>query len=240
MTRRLVAELVATALLTAAIIGAGIGAAALTESPALSLMMVGASAGLALVTLILAFGPASGAHLNPAVSLSTALLGGMAWTEALAFTGSQLAGGVVGAMAANLMFSEPAITISDTTRDGGGVLLAEAIATFGLVAVILGCTRARRPSTSVAVAVGAYIVAAHFFTASGSFANPAVTVGRIFSDSFTGIAPGSALGFIPAQLVGAAAAVALMRWLYPTLPESAERISVPHAAEENAEALRDV
>ncbi len=234
MSRRLAAEFVATAFLLTAIIGSGIAADHLTGSPGLALLINAVATGAALTALILAFGPASGAHLNPLVSVADAWLGGMTWGEAAAYICAQVAGAVGGAVVANLMFSEPAVTISTTSRSGGGLWLAEIIASFGLLGVILGCARAQRSGTSVAFAVGAYITGAYFFTASTSFANPAVTVARMFSNTFAGIAPASALAFVPMELTGGALAVLFLRWLYPSLVDSADGIAVSHAEQEVA------
>lgn len=226
MAKRLVSEFVATAFLVAIVVGSGIAADRLSDSTGLALLINSFATGAGLVALILAFGPASGAHMNPVVTMAGALLGGMSRGSAAAYVVTQVSGGVVGVGAANAMFSRAVLSISDTHRLEAGLLLAEVIATFGLVAVILGCARSRRPPTAVAFAVGAYIASAFFFTASTSFANPAVTIARIFSDTFTGIAPVSAMAFLPAQAVGAGAAVALLAWLYPGLSESADRITV--------------
>lgn len=228
--RRLVSEMVATAFLVAVIVGSGIAGDRLADSSGLALLINAFATGAGLVALILAFGPASGAHLNPVVSGVDAALGGLSWGMAGAYAAAQVSGGVVGAAAANLMYGEAVLEISHMARRGGGLVLAEAVATFGLVAVILGCARSRRPPASVAFAVGAYISAAYFFTASTSFANPAVTVARMFTDTFTGIHPSSAIAFIPAQAAGAALAAALLRYLYPDLPSSADRVVVPRTS----------
>lgn len=227
MKRRLAAEFAATAFLVAVVIGSGIAGDRLSGSAGLALLINAVATGAGLVALILAFGPASGAHMNPVVSMVDAWFHGMPWKECSAYVGAQVGGGIVGAVAANLMYGEPAVSLSETAR-GGSLWLAEAIATFGLVAVILGCARSRRPGTAVAFAVGAYIASAYFFTASTSFANPAVTVARMFSDTFAGIDPVSALTFVPAQIIGALCAGAFLRFLYPDVTESTDRVIVPH------------
>ncbi|MGH2820828.1 MAG: aquaporin [Actinomycetota bacterium] len=214
----------------AIVVGSGISGARLSDSTGLALLINAAATGTGLIALILAFGPASGAHMNPVVSLAEAWLGAMRWSQAGAFVVAQISGSVIGAVIANAMYGEDAITISNRTRGGSGILLAEAIATFGLLVVILGCARSKRPPTTVAFAVGAYISSAYFFTSSTSFANPAVTVGRMFTDTFTGIGPVSASSFVPMQLLGGAMAVLLLRWLYPTLPAAAHRVVIPPQA----------
>jgi glycerol uptake facilitator-like aquaporin len=227
MARRLTAEFVGTAFLLATIVGSGIAGDRLSDSTGLALAINAIAVGAVLVALILAFGPASGGHFNPVVSLAQAALGGMRWSEVPPYVAAQCVGGILGAVAGNLMFEEPALAISDTDRLSAGLVFAEVVATFGLLAVIFGCARARRPATSVAFAVGAYITAAFFFTASTSFANPAVTLGRVFTDTFAGIDPQSAVAFAPAQLVGAALGAGLLWYLYPDMPETAERATIP-------------
>lgn len=227
MKRRLVSEFVATAFLVAVVIGSGIAGERLADSIGLALLINAFATGAGLVALILAFGPASGAHMNPVVSMVEAWFKGMSWSECAGYVGAQIGGGLLGAVAANVMYGEPVVSLSGTVR-GGGLWLAEAIATLGLVAVILGCARSRRPATAVAFAVGAYIASAYFFTASTSFANPAITVARMFSDTFTGIEPTSALTFIPAQVVGALMGAALVRFLYPDVTESIDRVLIAH------------
>ena len=219
--RRAVAEAVGTALLLAAVVGSGImGSRLAGGQQALALLANTIATGAALVALILAFGPVSGAHFNPAVTIADAWRGGFAWREAPAYIAAQIAGAFVGVAAANTMFSEPVFFASHRAREGGAQLLSEFVATFGLLAVIWGC--ARLPSGTVAFAVGGYITAAYWFTASTSFANPAVTLARSASDTFAGIRPADAPGFIVAQLVGAAAATALFGWLAPPEPRAEE------------------
>jgi arsenate reductase len=225
--RRLASEFVATAFLVAVVVGSGIAGDRLSDSTGLALLINAFATGAGLVALILAFGPASGAHMNPVVSMVDAWFKGMSWNECAGYVAAQVGGGMLGAVAANLMYGEPAVSLSRNAR-GGGLWLAEAIATLGLIAVILGCARSRRPATAVAFAVGAYIASAYFFTASTSFANPAVTVARMFSDTFTGIEPTSALAFVPAQVVGGLVGAALLRYLYPGVTEATDRVVIPH------------
>ncbi len=226
--RRIVAEAVGTAFLLAAVVGSGIMAERLAGgNAAVGLLANTIATGAALVALILTFGPISGAHFNPAVTLADAWQGGLAWREAGAYIGAQMIGSFAGVAAAHLMFGEPVYSTSHHVRSGGAQAFSEFIATFGLLSVIWGCVRLR--SSAVPFAVGAYITAAYWFTASTSFANPAVTLARAASDTFAGIRPADAPGFIAAQLAGAFTATALFRWLVPTVPEDAERVVVPHA-----------
>lgn len=221
LARRAVAEAVGTALLLAAVVGSGIMAARLAGGQeALALLANTIATGGALVALILAFGPISGAHFNPAVTLADAWRGGFPWREAPAYIAAQVVGAFAGVAAANTMFSEPVFFASRHARQGGAQLLSEFVATFGLLAVIWGCARLREGT--VAFAVGGYITAAYWFTASTSFANPAVTLARSASDTFAGIRPADAPGFILAQLIGAIAATALFRWLTPLNPRQEE------------------
>jgi glycerol uptake facilitator-like aquaporin len=193
---------------------------------AIALLANTIATGAALVTLILTFGPISGAHFNPAVTLADASQGGLAWTEVPAYVAAQIAGAFSGVAAAHLMFSDPLFFASRHVRAGGAQLFSEFVATFGLVSIILGCVRLR--SSAVPFAVGAYITAAYWFTASTSFANPAVTLARAASDTFAGIRPADAPAFIAAQLAGAGAATALFRWLVPSLPKVAATVVVDH------------
>ena len=181
-----------------------------------------------LFALILMFGPVSGGHFNPVVSLVDASFKGLSWRDALAYIPSQVAGCVTGAIAANLMFSLTAVSISTHHRASPAHLFAEIIATFGLVLLIFSLARTNRLNSAPA-AVGAYIGAAYWFTSSTSFANPAITIGRVFSNTFAGIAPSSAPGFIIAQLVGGALAIVVLRLLYPGVtPAVAAEVVVPH------------
>ena len=179
------------------------------------------------MAVILAVGPVSGAHLNPVVTVADRLFGGVDTTTAGAYIGAQVAGGALGAVVANLMFDLPAVEWSTTGRSGGGVWLAEVVATLGLLLVVFGVVRSGRASVAP-FAVGAYIGGAYFFTSSTSFANPAVTVARTLSDTFAGIEPASAPAFLLAQLGGGALAFAVVRILYPRMEESAGEVVVPH------------
>ncbi len=229
--RKALAEGVGTALLVAAVIGSGIAASRLSPGDVgLQLLENTAATVGVLVAIILGLGPASGAHFNPVVTLADRFFGGMNTREAVAYIAAQLAGGVLGAVVANLMFSEPAIEVSTKDRITSATGLAEVVATFGLLVVIFGVVRSGRASAAP-FAVGGYIGGAYFFTSSTSFANPAVTVARTLSDTFAGIAPASAPGFIVAQLVGAAMAVACVLALYPSVRDVAERAVVPSQEE---------
>ena len=226
--RRLLAEFIGTALLVTAVVGSGIAAARLSPgNVGLELFENAAATAGALVAIILAVGPVSGAHLNPVVTMADRYFGGVSTRQAAGYVGAQVSGAYVGALLANAMFSRAVVEISTKTRSSGGLWLAEAIATFALLLVIFGVVRSGRASAAP-FAVGAYIGGAYFFTASTSFANPAVTFGRMFSDTFAGIKPSSAPAFILAQLVGAAVAVGAIRVLYPNVAEVADRVVVPH------------
>lgn len=212
------AELIGTAILLAAIIGSGIAAQRLSpHDTGLELLENAFATSAALVAIILAFGPVSGAHFNPVITLADRLLGGMSTAAAAGYVMVQLAGAAVGAVLANLMFSLPVVEISTKVRYGVGLWLAEGVATFGLVLVVFALVRSGRAALA-APAVGVYIAAAYWFTASTSFANPAVTIARTLSDTFAGIAPGSVVPFIVAQLVGAGIAIGTVRFLYPRPP----------------------
>lgn len=225
LARRVVAEAVGTALLLATVVGSGImGESLAGGNVAIALLANTLATGAGLVCLILTFGPVSGAHFNPAVTLADASQGGMKWRDVPAYLAAQLAGAFVGVAAAHGMFGKPLYFASHHARTGPSQWLSEFIATFGLLAVIWGV--ARRRSTAVPFAVGAYITAAYWFTASTSFANPAVTLARAATDTFSGIRPADAPAFIVAQLIGAAAATALFRWLVHALP--AKDVVVPH------------
>jgi glycerol uptake facilitator-like aquaporin len=214
LAQRTVAEFLGTAFLLAAVVGSGIMAAKLAGgNGALALLCNTIPTGAILTVLILTLGPVSGAHFNPAVSLAAVLRGDMTASSTTLYIGAQLTGAILGVWVAHLMFELPVLQISLTTRAGPGQWLAEAIATFGLLLTILGCS-ARSP-TAIPYAVGLYITSAYWFTASTSFANPAVTIARSLSDTFAGIAPAGVIAFIAAQLLGMLAAVALGRWLWP-------------------------
>jgi glycerol uptake facilitator-like aquaporin len=217
--RRLVAEATGTAMLLAAVVGSGIMAEQLSAgNQAIALLANTIATGAALTALILSFGPISGAHFNPAVTLAVASQGGLAWREAPGYVVAQCSGAVLGVWVAHAMFDQPLFMLSRHVRRGSALMFSECVATFGLVAVMWGCSR-RRPS-AVPLAVAAYITAAYWFTASTSFANPAVTVARALSDTFAGIRPIDVPGFVAAQLLGALAATVLCRWLVPPLPET--------------------
>ena len=223
---RVVAEFVGTAFLVAAVVGSGIMAERLSGgNTALALLANTIATGAALVALILTFGPISGAHFNPVVSIADAIEGGLPWTETPAYVLAQISGGIGGAILANAMFALPLVSASHRVRSGPAQLLSEFVATFGLLCVIWGCSRSR--SSVVPFAVGAYITAAYWFTASTSFANPAVTIARSLSDTFSGIQLRDVPPFVVAQLAGGVAATFLFRWLVPSLPSAANKVVVP-------------
>jgi glycerol uptake facilitator-like aquaporin len=224
LARRSVAELVGTAMLLATVVGSGIMGESLSGgNVAIALLANTIATGAGLVALILTFGPVSGAHFNPAVTLADASQGGLAWREVPHYLVAQVAGAFLGVAIAHVMFKQPALFFaSQHERSGLSQLVSEFVATFGLLAVIWGC--ARRRAAAVPFAVGAYITAAYWFTSSTSFANPAVTLARAASDTFAGIRPVDAPGFIVAQLLGAGAATVLFRWLVPSLPKYAARV----------------
>jgi glycerol uptake facilitator-like aquaporin len=229
--RRILAEAVGTAFLLAAVVGSGImGERLAGGNVAIALLANTLATGAMLVTLILTFGPISGAHFNPAVTLADASQGGLAWRDVPGYLAAQLAGAFAGVAAAHLMFGEAIFSASRHARTGAAQLFSEFVATFGLLCVIWGCARLR--SSAVPFAVGAYITGAYWFTASTSFANPAVTLARSVSDTFAGIRPGDAPGFIVAQLAGAATATILFRWLVPSLPKNARAVVVSHPVEQ--------
>src|SRR5579872_1995997 len=238
--RRLAAEFLGSAFLAAIVIGSGIAAQRLSPSDVgLQLLENSSVTAFGLFAVILMFGPVSGAHFNPVVSLADAALGGMSWRDAAAYLPAQVAGCVTGAVAANLMFAGAAVSVSVKHRATGPHALSEVIATAGLILVIFALARSGRLASAPA-AVGAYIGAAYFFTSSTSFANPAITIGRMFSNTFAGIAPSSAPVFIAAQIGGGIAGVILIRVLYPALtPAQAAGVIVPHGAGDGAHAGRD-
>jgi glycerol uptake facilitator-like aquaporin len=212
-SRRFAAEFIGTALLLAVVVGSGImGERLAGGNVAIALLGNSIATGGGLVALILVFGPVSGAHFNPAVTLALAGRGRHAWPDVPAYVAVQFAGAIVGVWAAHAMFGEPIVQVSEKLRSGAALMLSEAVATFGLITTIFGCIRHR--SAAVPYAVAVYIVAAYWFTASTSFANPAVTVARSLTNTFAGIRPQDAPGFIAAQLVGAALAMSLDHWLY--------------------------
>lgn len=217
--KRALAEFIGTAFLLIAVVGSGIAAQRLSPNDVgLELFENSTATGVALAAIILALAPLSGAHLNPAVSLVNRLLGGMTTTAMLVYWAAQVAGGAAGTVLANLMFSLPAIEISSKARWGAGLWLGEIIATFGLVLVIFTVAKSKQTAL-VAVAVGAYIAGAYWFTSSTSFANPAVTAARTLTSTFAGIAPASVLPFLGAQTIGALAAGLTVRLLYPSARE---------------------
>jgi glycerol uptake facilitator-like aquaporin len=230
LTRRTVAEALGTALLVATVIGSGVMGERLSGgNVAIALLANTIATGAGLVALILTFGPISGAHFNPVVTLADASQGGVAWRDVMPYLIGQIGGAFAGAACAHIMFSEPLFSASQHVRSGVAQIVSEFIATFGLLSVIWGCSRGRPSSTPFAV--GAYITAAYWFTSSTSFANPAVTLARAASDTFAGIRPADAPGFIAGQVCGAAASTALFRWLMPTLPTIATRVVVPPSEE---------
>lgn len=215
LVRRLGAEFIGSALLAALVIGSGIAAQRLSpDDTGLQLLENAFATALGLPVLILVFAHISGAHFNPVVSLIDSALGQRSWRDAALYIPTQIAGCIGGAALANLMFGDAPVTISTTERLTPGHFLAEVVATAGLVLVIFVLARSGRASV-IPAAVGAYIGAAYFFTSSSSFANPAITIGRMFSDTFAGIAPSSVLGFVAAQLLGAVLGYALVRWFSP-------------------------
>jgi arsenate reductase len=228
LTRRVVAELVGTAFLVAGVVGSGIMAQRLTSDTGLQLLQNAAATAGVLVALILALGPASGAHFNPAVTLADRVLGGIDTRGAASYIAAQTIGAILGCMLANLMFDLPAVDWSTTERSAGNLWLAEGVATLGLLVVIFGVVRSGR-ATVAAFAVAGYIAGAYYFTSSTSFANPAVTIGRAFSDTFAGIAPSSVPPFIGMQLLGAAVGVGIVLILYPDAGQRADDVVIPHA-----------
>ena len=227
--RRLLAELLGSAFLAAVVIGSGIAAQRLSPGETgLELLENAAATAAGLFAIILMFGPVSGGHFNPVVSFVDAAFGGLSWRDAAAYLPVQVAGCIGGAVLANLMFALPAVSISTKHRATPAHFLSEIIATLGLILVIFALARSGR-SRAAPAAVGAYIGAAYFFTSSTSFANPAITVGRMFSDTFAGIAPSSVLPFVAAQIIGGLFALLVTKALYPAItPAQAAEVIVPH------------
>jgi glycerol uptake facilitator-like aquaporin len=226
LARRATAEFVGSALLVAIVVGSGVAAQRLSpDDVGLQLLENAVATGAGLVALILAFGAVSGAHFNPVVTMADRILGGTSSRDAGVYVAVQVAGACVGAMVANVMFELPAVDVSTHTRASGALWLGEAVAAFGLVLVILGVVRAGRVNAAAFVVAG-YIIAAYWFTSSTSFANPAVTVGRMLSNTFAGIAPASVPMFVVMQVLGALAAVGLGVYLFPGIP--AADLVVPH------------
>ncbi|MFY9530928.1 MAG: MIP/aquaporin family protein [Candidatus Acidiferrales bacterium] len=230
LTRRVAAEFLGTGFVVAAVIGSGVmGERLANGNAALALLANTIATGAVLVAVILAFGAISGAHLNPVVSLMDALERGLPWKETPYYVLSQALGGLSGAIVAHLMFGLPTISVSQHARSGPAQVFSEFIATFGLVCVIWGCSRLR--SSATPFAVGAYITAAYWFTASTSFANPAVTIARSLSDTFAGIRFADVPWFVVAQFVGGVAATLLFRWLVPNLRVGAKNVLLAHDSE---------
>jgi len=226
--RRALAEAIGTALLVLAVVGSGIAAARLSPGDAgLQLLQNAAATAAALVAIILAVGPVSGAHLNPVVTLAARAFGSLTTREAVAYAAAQVGGGAAGAVLANVIFGLAAVDVSSQGRSSAALWSSEVVATFGLLLVIFGVVRSGRTSAAP-FAVGAYIGGAYFFTSSTSFANPAVTVARTLSDTFAGIAPASVPAFVLAQVAGAALAIAAIRALYPSMAEVAPDVVLPH------------
>jgi glycerol uptake facilitator-like aquaporin len=231
LARRTVAEFLGTAFLVAAVVGSGImGDRLAGGNVAIALLANTIATGAALVALILTFGPISGAHFNPVVTIADAWEGGIPWRETSHYVLAQVVGGISGAAGAHLMFGLSVISISQHTRGGPAQWWSEFVATFGLLSVIWGCSRLR-PS-AVPVAVGAYIASAYWFTASTSFANPAVTIARCFTDTFAGIRPVDVPWFIFAQFLGGLAATVVFRWLSPNLQMQAKDVLLAHDSEQ--------
>jgi len=228
LLRQALAEFLGSAGLVAVVIGSGIAAERLSpHDTGLELLESAVVTGAGLAALILAFGPASGAHFNPVVSFVDRAFGGLTTRRLVTYLPAQLAGGVLGAVLANLMFGLDAINVSDQHRSSGGLWLSEALATFGLIVLIFGLVRSGRTG-SAPFAVGAYITAAYWWSSSTSFANPMIDVARTLSDTFAGIAPASVPMFVVMQVIGAAVAAAAVHVLYPNLTDAAAQVVVPH------------
>jgi glycerol uptake facilitator-like aquaporin len=224
---RMVAEFLGTVFLVATVVGSGIMAERLAAgNAALALLANTIATGAVLVALLLTFGPISGAHLNPVVSVADAMEGGLPWSETLPYVGAQVFGGICGTIAAHGMFGLPLLSLSRHMRGGPAQFLSEFMATFGLLSVIWGCSRSR--SSIVPFAVGSYITAANWFTSSTSFANPAVTIARCLSNTFAGIRADDVPLFVAGQFAGGIAATLLFRWLAPGLPSRAKDVVVGH------------
>ena len=238
LARQALAEFLGSAGLVAVVIGSGIAAQRLSpDDTGLELLENALVTGAGLVALILAFGPASGGHFNPVVTLADRVFGGIDNKQLAAYLPAQLSGGVVGAVLANLMFSLDAVSVSTHHRSSGGLWLSEALATFGLVVLIFGLARSGQRAVAP-FAVGAYITAAYWWSSSTSFANPMIDVARMLSNTFAGIAPASVPMFIVMQLAGGAAAVGVVQVLYPTIGAAAAEVVVPHSQPDDPAALR--
>jgi glycerol uptake facilitator-like aquaporin len=232
LSRRVVAEFLGTGFLVAAVVGSGImGERLASGNIAIALLANTIATGAVLVVLILTFGPISGAHLNPAVTLADAMERGIAWKDVGPYIVAQCVGGVGGAVTAHLMFALPLISVSHHARSGTAQVFSEFVATFGLLSVIWGCSRSR--SDMIPFAVGSYITSAYWFTASTSFANPAVTIARCLSDIFAGIRPTDVPWFVIAQLLGGVAATLMFRWLVRNLKVRAKEALLPHDLAQN-------
>ena len=229
---RVASEFLGTTFLVAAVVGSGImGERLAGGNVAIALLANTIATGSALVVLILTFGAISGAHFNPVVTLADALEGGIPWVETLPYILAQIFGGICGAIIAHLMFGLPVISLALHARTGPPQWFSEFVATFGLLSVVWGCSRTR--SSAVPFAVGAYITAAYWFTASTSFANPAVTIARCLSDTFAGIRPIDVPWFVLAQFLGGFAATIVFRWLVPNLQAQAKEVLLPHDLQRN-------
>jgi len=227
IARQALAEFLGSAGLVTVVIGSGIAAQRLSpDDVGLQLLENALATGAGLVALILAFGPVSGGHFNPVVTLADRFFGGVSNRQVAVYLPAQLAGGAVGAVVANLMYDLPAVSIATTDRSSGGVWLSEVVATFGLVVLIFGLARAGRAALAP-FAVGAYIAAAYWWSSSTSFANPMIDLARTLSDTFAGIAPASVPMFLLMQLVGGAAGVAVVALLHTTVPAVADAVVVP-------------
>src|SRR5579863_1396685 len=232
LARRAAAEFLGTLFLVATVVGSGImGERLAGGNVAIALLANTIATGAALVALILTFGPISGAHFNPAVTLVDAMERGLSWTDAACYVSVQCLGAATATIAAHLMFQLPLVSLSHHARSGPAQVFSEFVATFGLLCVIWGCSRMR--SEMVPFAVGAYITAAYWFTASTSFANPAVTIARALTDTFSGIRPADVPWFVLAQFLGACAATLLFRWLVPNLQDRSRQILLAHDAQQN-------
>jgi glycerol uptake facilitator-like aquaporin len=228
--RKIAAELLGTAILLAAVVGSGIMGERLSDgNTAIALLANTIATGATLVAIILALGNISGAHLNPAVTLAVAMERGIPWNEVPGYISAQILGAFLGVAAAHLMFGESLFAASVHVRSGSAQMFSEFVATFGLLSIIWGCSRLR--SDTVPFAVGAYITGAYWFTASTSFANPAVTLARSVTNTFSGIRPTDVPGFIVAQIAGALAATLLWSWLVPSLPKVAKEVVLPRTEE---------
>jgi glycerol uptake facilitator-like aquaporin/protein-tyrosine-phosphatase len=237
LSRRWAAEFLGTGLLAAAVIGSGImGERLAAGNVALALLANTIATGAVLIALILAFGPISGAHFNPAVTVSDAILGGLRIRESVLYISAQCSGALAGAAVAHLMFNAPLYTLSQHARSGGAQFFSEFVAAFGLLAVIWGCSKER--AGMMPFAVGAYITSAYWFTASTSFANPALTLARGFSNTFAGIRPLDVPAFVGAQFAGGVTATLVFRWLIPNLSKKAPDILMPHPTEAGDEKMK--